>query len=359
MANPSPTPQPQTSAAPGSGSVATQQYQQQAQDLLGGGTSSTDLYSLGQWKNQPIDVSGFPPAFLAALARAGVQLDTSQKITGSQLAQLLSTIHDPTVVSNIQEMLLYAGAYGSSVKSMADLNVGIFGPKDITALGNTISVAGQTGTPFGTYLTTSANAGKANGILSQITGASLNPVAQATRADTDAVLRAQAHTLFGHDPSPDEYARFQAFWNQKLLTEANDKAAAQNPTTPSNLPDSYMFGQAIGDLPSSQSQFGGMMPTPPPNLQGGQQALLAREGQGDLTQAPFQARQQQDNAALSAVNSAGSSLDATGGATYMAAGNISSAADEFLRQDNPGAVGQQNVATKYSTLLSILSGTGQ
>jgi hypothetical protein len=339
----------------GGGTDVNQQIEaanQQALNGTGSSSSSTDLYGLGQWKNQPIDPSGFPPAVALLLQQAGI--DTSKSLTGAQLAQ----VHNPGLVAQIQQMLFYAGAYGSSVQSLGDLQIGVFGSKDIKALGDTITSAGQTGTPFGTYLTTSANYGKANGILNTITGASQNPVGQASRADTDPVLRSMAQSLFGHDPSPNEYARFQAFYNQKVLGEAQDKANAATQET-SNLPDTYTLGKAIGDKAFLAPTTGGV-------LQPGQQRLLARAGDasaGGATAPTFQSQIAQDQQTLGAVDSAASSIDNGGFATQPlipagSAQGLQNAAEDFLRQNDAADIAQQNVATKYRTLLSILGGAG-
>jgi hypothetical protein len=164
-----------------------------------------------------------------------------------------------------------------------------------------------------------------------------------------------AHDLFGHDPSPDEYARFQAVYNQKLLREAQDKAAAQNPTD-QNLPDAYTLGQAIGD------QNGGLVapPSTTPFLKGPQQRSPDFAGltRTNPAYAAYQQQAAQDQQALGAVNSAADSIDNGATPTFEAAPNISAAAEAFLRQDNPAAIGQQSVAQKYGQLLSILTGTG-
>lgn len=351
-----PSASPQT---PPTSDVAAQQANDQLNALndLANNKSVPDLYGLGQWRTQQIDPSGFPPQLTSLLQQAGI--NTALPMTGQKLAQALSSIRDPGLVAQLQSMLFYAGAYGSTVTSMGDLKIGVMGDKDIKALANTITTAAQTGTPYGTYLATSANYGKANGILGQIAGATSNPVGQAPRADTDPVLKAEAHTLFGHDPSPDEYARFQAFFNQKLLQAAKSKAAAENPTLPSDLPDSYSYGQAIGDLPESNSQFGGMLGNPPPDLQTGQQALLARDGEAGLIGASaYRQRLASDVDALNSANSAASTTDAAGATTYEQAPTMDAAAIQFLQQNNSTDIAQNNITSKYQTLLSILGGKG-
>lgn len=335
------------------------QIQQQIQ-AAGGGSSSTDLYGLGQWRDQPIDPSGFPPSIALLLQGAGINL--SQKITGAQLAQAIEQVKNPALVAQLQQMLFYAGAYGSNVSSLADLQVGTFGDADSKALAQEITSAGRTGAPFGTYLTTAANYGKANGILGAVTGSASKPVQLPAGADEDAVLRAEAHTLYGHDPTPDQFARFQAFYNTKIKQAAQALVAAQNPDL-GNLPDAATLGTAIGH--QAGSQFGAPLAAPPQTVLSGARHFEGEPGQrgrmvADTTTNPafadYQNQVAQDQGAMAAVNSAGQAIDQ--GAVPIVGDKLTlpSAADEFLRQDNPGAVGAQNVASKYRTLLSILGG---
>lgn len=380
----SPSPQAQSQATPPAGSVQDQEAALNAQ-VGSSGAGGSDLYGLGQWKNQVIDTTGWPPQIGKLLSDAVALYDQQHKaapldptsMTAQQLVQVIAQSKSPLLVSNIQNMLLLSGAYPTSVKSMGDLQVGILGPQDIKALADTVTVAAQTGTPFGTYMTTSANIGKANGILTHISGATQNPVGQASRADTDPVLRSVAGTLFGHDPSPDEYARFQAFYNQKLLGEARSIAAAKQGNT-TGLPDAYALGQAITDTPGGQ--FSTPPVAPPQTLTSQGESATAAEhdqlaaqrnvlgngqynppvGQGyrNSTQyanpayGAYTGQLAQDQQAMDQATNANVS-----NGTYTAAPNIQAAAEAFLRQDNPSAIGQQNVATRYRTLLSILTGS--
>lgn len=333
-----------------SAQASVNDYLSQIQGALGG-SSGTDLYGLGQWKDQPIDPSGFPPQVVLLLQQAGI--NTAQQMTAAQLAAAIAKSGSPTLISTIQNMLFYAGAYGSAKTLNEATQVGIFGPSDTKALTNTIIAAGQSGAPYGTYLTASANYGKANGILANITGAGQNPIGQASRADTDPVLRAAADSLFGHDPTPDEYARFQAFYNQKILQEAR---AQTEPSADQNLPSPYAYGQAITDTPGGEF-------SKPPTVQspGGNVSANAAERDVQIQQSDLNNQFAQDQQVLGQVNGAASALDSGNVPTQplIAAASsqgLNNAAEAFLRQDNPAAIGQQNVATKYRTLLSILGG---
>src|SRR5690349_16990487 len=137
-----PSASPQT---PPTSNVAAQQANDQLNALNGvaNGTSGSvpDLYGLGQWRNQTIDPSGFPPQLTTLLNLAGV--DTTQPMTGQKLEKALTSVRNPGLIAQLQSMLFYAGAYGPSITSMGDLKIGVMADKDIKALTNTITTAAQ------------------------------------------------------------------------------------------------------------------------------------------------------------------------------------------------------------------------
>lgn len=118
--------------------------------------------------------------------------------------------------------------------------------------------------------------------------------------DEDAALRTKAQNVLGHDPTEQQLDGFRSFYNDAYTAGQTTTPTAANPadtTNPDGTPNATGTGDDVTPI--------GADPT--------------------VTQPP----------------------------------TMDDAADQYLRQNDSQGIGQQNVATKYSTLLSILTGGGK
>ena len=356
----------------------------------GGGSGSGSLYNLGAWKDQNINISGFPLPVVAALANAG--LDTSKPQTAETVAAALSKVSDAQTVAQLQQMLFYGGFYSNGVK-LSDLQLGSFSTDDETALKNLVLAGGQSGQSLGTYLTTRAATGYAQGTVlnplqnaesSASSGMVYNPVTgtytpanqtfinKPSQAEEDAAIQAAAQKLLGHLPSQDDIAGFRAYWDQAYESGQKNaiktQLAQQQAAASVNLPNASDLGGALqrtGRIPFLSGNSAPQQTVP--GLPGSQLRNPDFAGQPDLfhpANPAFTAYQQQsaaDNGLIGQVNAAGDQIEGAmgqGPVTIQEPGSISTAAEQYLQQHDTAGVGAQNVAAKYQTLLSILGGKG-
>lgn len=324
----------------------------------GGGSSTSSLYGLGGWAAQTIDVTGFPSQvavpLIQALQQAGV--DTTGPIKAEDVAKALSSLKDTQAVARLQQLLFYSGFYTSGTQ-LNDLQLGSFGDKDVAALKNAVITAGQTSQQLGAYLSVRANTGMAQGMVNQAAGVGVKPIVQPSPSDLDAALRTAAHNILGHEPSAADLAGFRAVYDQAYTDGQRQANALAGNQTANGLPSADELGGAIGRLGlglTDQSE------TPPATLY--PHNLPASQGRNPDFTGPnpalptFQAQYQQDqntyNQYANAANQNGVSPVLTDAA------NPENAAEDYLRQHDAAQVAQQNLATKYQTLLSILGGSG-
>lgn len=117
--------------------------------------------------------------------------------------------------------------------------------------------------------------------------------------DEDAALRTKAQNVLGHDPTEQQLDGFRSFYND-AYTAGQTTSTATNPadtTNPDGTPNATGTGDDVTPIGANATM------TQPPTM---------------------------DNAA-----------------------------GQYLQQNDSQGIGQQNVATKYSTLLSILTGGGK
>ena len=380
MVNTSPSASPQASSGPGGLPLPSVP--------AGGGSGSGSLYNLGAWKDQNINISGFPRPVVAALANAG--LDTSKPQTAETVAAALSKVTDAQTVAQLQQMLFYGGFYSNGVK-LSDLQLGSFSTEDETALKNLVLAGGQSGQSLGTYLTTRAATGYAQGnylnqlesamssassgmIYNPITG-SYTPASQTfvnkpSQAQEDAAIQAAAQKLLGHLPSQDDIAGFRAYWDQAY--ESGQKSAiktqlAQQQAAASiNLPNASDLGGALqrtGGIPfldrdsAPQQTF--------PGLPASQERNPDFAGQPNMFNVPnpaygaYQKQYAADQGLLGQVNAAGDQLSGTNGPiSVQEPGSIGDAAMAYLQQHDPGAIQTQNAISAYGDLLNFIKGDG-
>lgn len=347
------SPSPQAQASPSTVSVGGFNFT--APTGNGSGNTNPDLYGLGAWRDQSIDVSGFPSSIVALLSKNGI--DTSKPVKAQDIAQALENIQDPQAVAQLQQILYWSGMYGNSVK-LSDLTLGQWSKDDTNALASAITTAGRSASALGTYLTTAANTGYAQGMINQASGLGSTPITEPPVAEEDAALRTAAHTLLGREPSQSDLAGFRAYYDQVYAAGQKDalKLQAQQQQTASQS-SATQLGGALGRLGRG---FTDANQAPPPTVTG---LPASQQRNPDFASQPalfspanpalgqFQAQQQQD---ASLVNSLGQADTPV----LRSAPSVSTAAEDYLRQAEAPAVGQQNVATRYATLLNILTGTG-
>lgn len=336
--------------------VAQQTELGNTQALAGTGSAKT--------ADTPITLTGLPPQLQLLLSTAGISPNGSPDPTtgatvgwtSASFAKALAGVHNPALVSSIQQMLFYAGAYPSSVTSLSQLPLGSFTAPDATALTKTVTDAGSLGQTFGTYLNQSANVGKAQGVLTTITGAGKTPVALPNGIDEDAVLKSQAQSILGHDPDASDLAAFRAFYNQAVLQGSKQAQQAAAQQQAQGLPDTDTLATAIGDAQNPLAKPA--TPLPPP--------MLAKPGT-ELPGTSANSAQQQaaagyynqtttDANALGAVNAAGAQADNGQPSTYTSAPDMSAAADSFLQSRYGGEIAQTSALGKYAQIYNAMAG---
>lgn len=347
---------PQTSASPSPAPTDASVLGGDVQAVAptGSGSGSGSLYGLGAWKDQTIDVQGFPAQIVSALSKAGV--DTSKPVNAEDLAKALASIHDVNAVAQLQQMLFYSGFYSNGT-SLADLQLGRFGDKDVAALANSIRSAGQTSSQLGAYLTTSANTGYAQGKINQAAGVGVTPIKQISPLDEDAALRTAAHNLLGREPSAQDLAGFRAYYDQAYTAGQKAVVALQQKDTTAGLPDAATLGGAMG---RQGLGFSDAAEAPPAMLHDAPAPSQARnpDFSGPNPALPlYRQQRQQDLGVLGQVNSVGTANSAP--PTLTDAPNVGTAAEQYLRDHEAGAIGQQDVLSKYADILKSFIGNGE
>lgn len=352
----------QSTVAGGAGSNATSTTTVGGVTLTSG--AGSDLFSLGKIAQQNIDLTGLPATIQGQLLRVSQQLHQPIR-TADDLMTVMAHLSDPSTVQFLQQLLWYAGAYGSST-TIGDAMTGFMDKNTITALKDVVTTTVQSGAAFGQYLTSSANFGKAT---SDIGARTMVGIEHANNVTVDNGLREEAQALLGHDLGPNDYARFRA-WYDQLYTQGQ-RAAAEAQAKQGNAqpgPISGLMDNPQADLGSAY----GIMESGPPGaaatLQPGQQALLARAGEADVAggiaqqnQAQAQQFGQLQSAATQYAGQAtsGSSLntfDYTAQPSQIS--GPKDAADEYLREFHGAEVTQQNALTKYGKLIAFMKGDG-
>lgn len=336
------------------------------------------------WGTTKIDLTGFPLAVMQALSKAG--LDTSQPQPGDAIAAALAKIPDRAVVNQLQQMLFYGGFYASSVTNLTKLQLGKFGPEDVSALKNLVQTGGQTGQPLGSYLVGAANYGQAQGTINKVAGVGVTPIPIPADASIDAALKASAANLIGHDPSTEQLSEFRGIYDKLVVSASKQAAALQAKATAQTTAlsqDPEAVGAAAGRL-GLPGYFGDSTEQPPtpgngamqspwqtlisgqrgvmgPSANGyqvpGTQADAQESGQEQAASAYAQQQSADQNTVTQFTNAAGSAL-ANSQPTVVSAPSLGDAADQFLaQQDAPDVAAQKNTEVTKS-LLSILAGKG-
>lgn len=328
-----------------------------------GSSSNTtpDLYGLGAWQDQPINITGFPAAVVSALSNAGISTD--QPMKASDIAHALESLKDHQAVSQMQQLLFYAGFYPSGTK-LSDLQLGRFTQPDTDAFKNAIITAGRTSQALGSYLSTAASTGFSQGVINQAATVGVTPIKQVNPIDEDTALRNAAHTILGREPDQEDLAGFRAFFDQVYTKGQKDALALQAQQTAQGLPSADQLGGAVlrqGVVnPATGLPFGDANEAPPANLSPvglpGSQGRNPDFAGPNPAYAAYGQQQQQDSTTLGSVNDALTSGQQT--PTLVDAPNINSAAEDYIRTHDAPAAAQQNLATKYRTLLSIIGGNG-
>jgi hypothetical protein len=328
-------------------------------------STTGSVYGSGAWLSAPVDVTGWPSATIsagiinalqAALPK-GQTLDLS-KITGQQLAQALAHMSNGDaaqrqVVSQVQQMLWYSGAYPSTVKAFTDLQPGVFSDVDTTALGKMVTSAQQDAIPFGHYLDSSANYGQANGAIQAAQGVTGSVIQPPNPTTEDAALKNAAQKFLGQDPSPQQLAEFRAFYTQTWLDGAKKYALAQQQGTASGLPDVGTLAQAIADQHNPPPASPPLMTNTLPSSQGRNPDFAGQPTPGFL-------QQQQDQAALGQMDGVANGLQKSGGVTAVtAAPDVSNAAESWLQQNDTAGVQAHNLSNVMDALQVLTVGAAK
>lgn len=310
--------------------------------------NTKDIYGLGNDATSPIDVSGLPPSILNDLQKTGVRINTAQ-----DLMEALGKIgnKDPSAMSALQQMLWYANMYDKTAATDAsDAATGQFDPNTATALVKLVKISAETQTPVGNYLNTSALIGQAKGQIDQAIGIgssqNLIGIEHPSPVTVDAGLRSEAEALLGYDLGPDDYARFQAFYDN--LYTSMSKATVQATARSLGNAGAYGTPEQLAGAYVTQSQAG--QPAP---ISGADPVsrLLDFGAQG-------QAQTEASNEIQTVQNA-----DTTPGtfdytAQPSAISGPKDAADQYLRANYGAAVSQQNALTNYGKLIQFMKGGG-
>jgi hypothetical protein len=313
-----------------------------------------DIFGLGNDYTTPVDVSGLPTSVQTALNNTRIPIKTA-----GDLMLALTQIKDVSVVSQIQNMLYNANLYPTgTVKNINDAMSGFMDTNTTSALTKVVKQTAETQTPFGHYLTAASYFGQATATINQAAGVGTNLIGieHPAPVTVDAGLHAEAEALLGHDVSPEDYARFRAFYDNlytqasrgTVLAQAKANAASSQFGTPQQLAGAY----ATQVLPQQN-----------PVYSPGESATAAEAQQNHAQQYNNELGQ-----AKTAANAYAAPIEAAAASTtpgtydYTAQPSALSgpkdAADQFLRTNYGSQVTNQNALLNYGKLIAFMKGDG-
>ncbi len=336
--------------------------------------ASTSRYGLTNgWGSQLIDLTGLPTAVVRELAKpveqGGGGLTTSALQSGDAIMQALATMKDRGAVAQVQQMLYYGGFDGSDVTNLTDLQLGRFTAREVAALKTLVQSGGQTGERLGSYLVGAANYGQAQGTIKQVLGAVTPTTIPNTYAE-DAAIRAAATNLLGRDANASEVAQFRGVVDQMVATSTQQAnvIAGQDPQA---------LGDAAGRL-GEPGYFGdpnSAPPTPAPPLYWAKPGSPSQPQRGVQPQGRGISGATDRNAAANNAadyyNQRTADQNAVGSFTAEALNDtadsplptsstdLEGAAEQYLRENDAGAMQAQDWAEKTRALYAILAGNGQ
>lgn len=298
--------------------------------IAGGGTTSKTstetLLGVGTTGTQKVDTSG-----LGSLSSATTITDAVNAFD-----KLWQT--DDTTFQYLQQQLNAAGFYGASGFTG---QYGVYSSADQAAFVNAVKAASQSGSNLQQYLTTRASIGLTNGV--KALPSDVTVIAHPSQVDTDTALENEAKSLTGTNVvSAALLARFHAVYDsayvagqRQAVKEQAAAAANANSQVASGVTDALNRQSSGADSQTPQ----GWVTNPFGQILASGQAA-------------------QDTSTLN--NAAAGTLTPQGGLTadITQAPTVAAAADQFLQQNDAPAIGANNVANKYGTLLGILAGKG-
>lgn len=308
----------------------------------GTGTTGTDVFGLGTAvAGAKVDISGLPGLIQAQILAQKVPLNSAQDVMTA-----LSHIRDPATVAYLQQLLQWSGMYPTTT-TMGEAQSGIMDDGTIAALKKMVTTTAQNGSAFGTYLVQSANFGKATGDIANAAGAAKAPIgiAHPSTIDSDYALKQTAQTLLGHDPTAADYAGFRAFYDQVYTAGQKAQLEAQN--------QANAAAGVYGDPRTLASAYGVQQQQPlPPYTDQTAQTAENNQTQNDALRSD-QAAAGQYVSSLGLTANQGQPV-----VNYSTEPSATAAASQYLQQNEAPAIGANNAANKYGTLLGILGGKG-
>ena len=339
-------PSPSPSATPGpSASPSTANVGGVTLVAPGAGSATGSLFGFNSTlQAAPVNWQDLPPDVVGAIKATNVPIHNAE-----DLMKALSQIDEPGVVAELQQMLWYSGKLDAG-KPLGDALSGYMDQDTIKALGDMVHTAAQASSGLGTYMQAAANFGKAKQTVDQAnTLAAMQLPADATEANLDATLKAQAESLLGHDVDQTEYAKFRA-WYDQIVTDTSKKLLAAQQAQQSGT---GMYGPGMSQSLAQAYQVE-QHPVTSSGAQGntgfGLSANAAERDMG-ISNATNQAAAQLDQTMQQAATSPPSTL-------LQSAPTPSAAAEQFLQQNNGPDIQTQNALSAYGDLLNFIKGDG-
>jgi hypothetical protein len=353
---PQPTPQP--GSPPTTGDPLIDAINRATAAAQVGGTSAPpDLYGLGQWQTQNVNPGDLP--FLANIVGGG------QQTTGEGIVKAFAQ-SDPSSVATIQHALFMAGYYTSDYTP----KYGVVSPQDISAFGNAVTVAGQSGQPVAQLLEQGAAYGAAAGVQAaqqQARGGASGTVTLPNTATLEAEAVKAFQSELGKKATPQEAAQFAAYYRAMVKAQARAQTATPLPgpvgtENPADLVDEAtrlhtvpMQGPIIPGTTRPQVTEDGrtLVPKIGPIIPGTDRPLVDRET-GQPATAGFGEQ-------IGGLMSLGQAVNAAvgtaqpGGITFQdSVVDPSVAASNFARNLHPQDAAANDVANTFNMFLSLL-----
>lgn len=240
-------------APPGSGSGGSFKGITLNVPTTGTSSSTGDLYGLADWGQQNVNPGDLP--ILNALIGKG------SKTTGDDIVKAFASA-DPTSLAEIQRALYLGGFYGQN--STYTPTYGVVSAQDVTAFGDAVKLAGQSGTSVSDLLLEHAKVGTAAGIaaaqqqFSARHTASLAPKISAVTVPATGTLEAEAMNAFekvlGRRAKPKEAAAFAAMYQsmvagvQRANIAAEQQAVQQASGSGLSTSEAVSFGQQLANI---------------------------------------------------------------------------------------------------------------
>lgn len=319
----------------------------------GASSSAKDLFGLGEWSGENINPGDLPVL--------GSILGSGQQTTGNAIMQAFAS-GSPTAVAQIQRALYLGGYYSSSYTP----TYGVIGPKDITAFGNAVQIAGKTKASVSTVLLNAAQYGTAAGVAaaaSQGTEAKTLTVSLPNTQDLEAEAVKAFQAELGRKATPSEAAAFAASY--RAMSAGVQRTANQAQYDAETGAGSITTAQAA-KLQTQVSSIGAPIPgqpVAPPDDQLTTHAPINEQLQSEQSTpgtAPDFSQEmnslggvaseaQQD--ATPTMKSATSGLTQDEQETPESAAN---AAENFAQNAAPGEAEATGLANQFDNFLSIL-----